>query len=316
MAVSGTNTFNLTRDAIIKRAFSILGIRTQGRNLTSWEMNEASDVLNMLVKSWKSKGTYLWKTIEGTLFLVNGQAKYTLDGSTANATESFTQTTTSAAASSGASDIVVTSATGFTVGYNIGVVQDDNTIHWTTISAIASTTITLTATLTDDVSSGAKVFVYETGITRPEEVTQARFRASDDETDTLMTTLARDTYFQYSDKFSTGTPNSYYYDRQLTYGDIYVYPTPDDVDTTIKFTFEKQFFDFTSAVDDPDFPPEWLLPIATNLAYLLSFDYGIGMEKAERIKRDAEQFLADAEGYDKEATSVYFQPETVVYQNY
>jgi len=316
MAVSGTNTFSLTRDQIIKRSLSILGARTQGRNVTASEMNEASDVLNMMVKSWKSKGQYLWKTAEGTLFLATGQVKYKLDGSTANATESFNQTTTSAAASSGASTIDVTDTTGFTVGYNIGVAQDDNTIHWTTITLIASSTITLNANLTADVASGSKVYVYQTKINRPERVTQARLRYDDDITDVSLAELARETYFDYSNKFASGKPNSYYYDKQLTHGDIYIYPSPDDATDTIKFTFEKQFFDFSSAVDDPDFPVEWLLPIATNLAYYLSFEYGISAEKAERIKRDAEQLLADSEGYDKESTSVFFQPETVIYQNY
>lgn len=312
MAVSGTNTFSQTRNQIIYRALTILGVRTRGRIPTAEEVNDASDVLNMMVKSWKSKGQYLWKTSEGTLFLVPSQAAYRLNGSSANATESFSQTTTTADAISGATTITVASASGFTIGYNIGIEQDDNTIHWTTISNIASLTITLTSALTANATSGNKVYVYQTKINRPERVISCRLRYDDDVTDVAMDEISRKTYFDYSNKFSQGKPNSYFYDKQLSYGDIYIYPTPDNATDTIKFTFEKQFFDFSAAIDDPDFPVEWLLPISTNLAYLLTYDYGIPLEKSERIKRDAEQLLADSEGYDREATSIHFQPSTVI----
>lgn len=312
MPVSGTNTFSQTRNQLINRAGSILGVKTRGRNLTAEETNEISDILNMMVKNWKAKGQYLWKTAEATLFLVPGQVVYKLDGTTANATETFSQTTTTADASSGASSIDVSSIDGFAVGYNIGIAQDNNTIHWTTISSIAFPTVNLDDVLPEDSASGSKVYVYQTKITRPERVNSCRLRYDDDITDVLMAQISRDTYFGYSNKFSQGKPNSYFYDKQLTFGDIYIYPAPDNATDTIKFTFEKQFFDFTQAIDDPDFPPEWLLPIATNLAYWAHYDFGVSRDKAERIKRDAEQLLADSEGYDREATSIYFQPSTIV----
>lgn len=311
MTVSGTNTFSQTRNQIINRAASIIGIKTRGRNLTAEEINDGSDILNMMIKSWKSKGQYLWKTTEGTLFLIAGQAKYILDGSTANATESFNQTTTTAAASSGGSSVDVTASTGMVIGYNIGIEQDDNTIHWTTIASISTLTIGLTDNLTADAASGSKIYVYQTKINRPEKVNSCRLRYDDDVTDVSMNQISRDTYFNYSNKFSQGKPNSYFYDKQLTNGNIYIYPTPDDATDTIKFTFEKQFFDFSSAVDDPDFPIEWLLPICVNLAYWWAYDYGVAPDKMERIKRDAEQLLVDSEGYDREGTSIYFQPSTL-----
>jgi hypothetical protein len=308
MAVSGTNTFSQTRNQIINRATSILGIKTRGRNLTAEEVNEASDILNMMVKSWKSKGQYLWKTAEGTLFLVAGQDKYILDGSTANATDNFNQTTTTAIASSGSSSVDVTASTGMVIGYNIGIEQSDNTIHWTTIASISTLTIGLNDNITADVANGARVYVYQTKITRPERIKQARLRYDDDATDVPMNKISRDTYYNYSNKIAQGKPNSFFYDKQLTNGSIFIYPTPDNVTDTLKFTFEKQFFDFTSAVDDPDFPVEWLLPLATNLAYWLGYDYGISPDKMDRIKADAQELLADAEGYDREDTSIYFQP--------
>jgi len=312
MATSGTNTFSQTRNQIINRAASILGVKTRGRNLTNEEMNDGSDILNMMVKSWKSKGQYLWKTAEATLFLVAGQATYRLDASTGNATENFNQTTTTADATSGASTIAVTASTGMVIGYNIGIAQDNNTIHWTTITSISSLDIGLNDNLTADAASGAKIYVYQTKINKPERINQCRLRYDDDATDVPISQISRHTYFNYANKSSQGKPNSYFYDKQLTYGDIYIYPTPNDATDTIKFTFEKQFFDFSSAVDDPDFPVEWLLPLATNLAYWMHYDYGVSADKAERIKRDADELLLDSQGYDREDTSIYFQPDCYV----
>lgn len=311
MTTSGTNTFSQNRNEIINRALSILGVKTRGRSLTSEEVNDASDALNLFVKGLKANGDYLWKYAEGTLFLTVGQAKYTLDGTTAHATESFSETTTSAAAISGATTIVVTSATGFVVGYNIGIVQDDNTIKWTTISTIASTTITLAAALTGAVASGNTVFVYQTKINRPEVISSCRRRDASSN-DVMLSDLARSDYFNLSNKTTQGKPTQFYYDKQLTFGDLYLYNTPDLVTDTIKFTFQKMFFDFTLGTETADFPIEWIETLAFGLADRLTYDYGTEVTKAERIKRTADEMLLNLRGYDRE-DSVYFVPTIGLY---
>ena len=312
MAVSGTNTFSQTRNDIINRALSILGVKTRGRALTSEEVNEASDALNLFVKGLKSEGVYLWKYAEGTLFLTVGQESYLIDGSTANATESFTQTTTSAAALSGATAIVVTSAIGFTADYFVGVMQDDGDIFWTTVASVAGTTINLDDALTDNVSSGATVYVYETKMSRPEAVTSARRRDSSNY-DTPLNELARSDYYDLAQKTVTGMPTQFYYAKFINYGTFYLYQAPDDATNTIKFTFQKMFFDFTSGTDNPDFPIEWAETLAFGLASRLTFDYGIDKTKAQLIKATADEMLRNLKGYDRE-DSIYFVPTYNLYQ--
>ena len=312
MAVSGTNIFSQTRNDIINKALSILGVKTRGKALTAEEVNEASDALNLFVKGLKSEGVYLWKYAEGTLFLTVGQESYTLDGLTANATESFTKTTTSAAAVSGATAIVVTSATGFTAGYYVGVMQDDGNIFWTTIASVAGTTINLTNALTDNVLSAATVYVYQTKITRPEAITSARRRDSSSY-DTPLNELARNDYFNLSQKTVAGQPTQFYYDKQLSSGIFYLYQAPSDATNTIKFTFQKMFFDFTSGNDNPDFPIEWAETLAFGLASRLSYDYGIDKTKAQLIKATADEMLRNLKGYDRE-DSIYFVPTYNLYQ--
>jgi hypothetical protein len=312
MAVSGTNTFLQTRNDIINRAYKIIGIKTRGRDLTAEEINEASEALNLYVKGLKSEGVYLWKYAEGTLFLKVGQESYILDGATTNATESFAQTTTNATATSGANLIVVTSASGFTTGYNIGIMQNDGNLHWTTISNIAGTAITLTAPLTNNVSNEATVYVYQTKITRPEAITSAR-RRDFSNYDTPLNELARSDYFNLAQKTVIGQPTQFYYDKQLSLGTIYLYQAPNDASNTIKFTFQKMFFDLNTGNDNPDFPIEWAETLAFGLASRLSYDFSIDKTKSEQIKRTYDEMLRNLKGYDRE-DSIYFVPTYNLYR--
>jgi hypothetical protein len=312
MAVSGTNIFLQTRNDIINRAYKIIGIKTRGRNLTAEEINEASEALNLYVKGLKSEGVYLWKYAEGTLFLKVGQESYILDGTTANATESFVQTITNASATSGANSIQITNANGFTIGYNIGIMQNDSNLHWTTISNIAGTTITLTTPLTDNVSNEATVYVYQTKITRPEAITSARRRDSSNY-DTPLNEIARSDYFNLAQKTVIGQPTQFYYDKQLSSGTIYLYQAPNDTSNTIKFTFQKMFFDLNSNNDNPDFPIEWAETLAFGLASRLSYDFSIDKTKSEQIKRTYDEMLRNLKGYDRE-DSIYFVPTYNLYK--
>lgn len=312
MTVSGTNTYNQNRDQIINMAMSYIGVRTFGRALTAEEVNEAADILNAMVKSWKNRGDYLWKTTEGTLFLVDGQASYVIDGSTANATEEYSESILSADALSGATSITVADTDGFVIGYNIGVVQDNNTIHWTTITNIVGLTITLNSALTNDAAEENIVYVYQTKINRPELINSARCRDVQSQNDIPMTALSRDSYFNIPVKDITNRPNQWYYNKQLTYGQIYLWPVPNAVNNLIKFTYQKMFYDFDTPTNTPDFPVEWIRALALNLAVDLARIYGKPMEMREQLKRDADEALLDCQGFDRENTSIYFQPATSI----
>ena len=315
MATSNSSDFNLTRNEIIEESFREIGVKTPNRTLTAEEMNDGARTLNIFTKSLIAKGSLLWKTKQATLFLVGGQSSYIIDGTTANCTESFDQTTTSTAATLGATNIIVTSTTGFVIGYNIGVYQDDNTILWTTITNIAGTTISLNDALTDDVASGNIVYVYQDKVNRPESIQNAQSTQSSNN-DIPLVQLSRDTYYNIPVKTSSGRPNQFFYDKQLNSGIMNVWPVPDSDAHQMVFSFVKEIFDFDNPTDDPDFPVEWLQPIILNVAYRLSRKYGrLDIQGKEQLKRDADEALAEAGGYDREETSIYFQPATRVNVN-
>lgn len=78
MAVSGTTTFSVTRNDIIEASLRLLGVLEEGAVPNPTSIENASLVLNMLIKDWMTDGIKLWTTEEITLPLVNGQTTYTI----------------------------------------------------------------------------------------------------------------------------------------------------------------------------------------------------------------------------------------------
>jgi hypothetical protein len=307
MTTSDTNQFNLTRNQIISMALERIGVKTLNRSLTNAEIEQGSRFLNAMAKSWKNKGLNLWKSEQGYLFTQTGEKSYRLDGTTAFATQSYTASALAADASSGATSITVDDATGFAEDYYIVIVQDDNTNHFSTISSVVGNVINLATPLTADASEDNYVYSFETKINRPEGINgwQTFITPTQNVPGVI---YSNNSYFNIPTPETLGIPNILYYDKQLNYGDIYLWPVPQLNTYFVRFTFQKQFDDFITANNTPDFPQEWLKALYLNLAYDLCGVYGKTPD--ETLKRDAHEALEDAEGYDREDTSVYFQPAT------
>lgn len=288
-------------------ALTRIGVKTFNRIPTAGEVNQATFFLNAMVKAWKNKGLNLWKSKQGTLFTIPGQASYVLDGVTANATETYSDAQLSANALSGATSITIDDATGFVTGYYIVIMQDDNTSLSTTIANVVGTTITLTDPLTANASEENYVFAFQTKIKRPEGISSLRLQL-DVNTELPNVIYSNDTYFNLPVKTSPGIPNTFYYDKQLEAGIIYLWPIPNVNTYFVNFTWQEQFDDFVTPTNTPDFPQEWLKALYLGLAYDLCGAYGKIPD--ENLKRDAEQALEEAEGYDREDVTVYMQPAT------
>lgn len=310
MATSGSTDVNLTRNQIITDALMAIGVLGAEDTLAASDQTYANRVLDQMIKQWQATGIGLWAKTEATLFLTDGTAKYQLGGSgAAKASNTVVETTTTAAAALGASTIAVTTATGMAVSDNIGIVLDNNTIQWTTISAIASLTITLAATLTSAAASGNRVYTYTTAVGRPLDITQVRLR-NDSDSDRVLTPLAREDYFAIYNKTTEGVPSVCYYDSQLNSAFLYVWPVPDSVDMRIKYTYTRTLDDMDSATDNPDFPQEWLLAIVFNLAVLLAPAYGKEPKVQQGLGQMASYALQTARSFDIDAGSVFFRPDT------
>jgi hypothetical protein len=161
MTTSNSVDFSVSRDDIIKAAMQQVGILGEGVSPNSTQLTEKGIILNMIVKARMADGMPLWALKTGYVLPQTGTSSVSIGPTGGHATLTYTATTTSAAAILDAQTIVITSATGFTIGYNIGIELSDSTMQWTTISNLVGTTVTLGAVLTAAVSSGAQVYAYQ-----------------------------------------------------------------------------------------------------------------------------------------------------------
>lgn len=315
MTTSGSYDYNETRDQIISDALQLLNVLAAGETATANDITFCANALNKMIKAWMGQGIHLWTEEEGTIYLVAGQTQYSLPG--ANASDGSgtpVETTLSAAASLGASSISVTTATGMTIGDNIGIVINSTTtsMQWTTITNIVGTTISLNATLTAAASSGAFVATYTTAMPRVISIQSARVRDNGN-FDRPVWIKARNDYMMIPQKMITGQINVVYYSPQMTTGILYVWPTTSSVSQRLKVTYLRTLQDFDTSSDTPDLPQEWLEPLTYNLAVRIAPAYGInlssgGINGNPDILRQATQYLEDMKAWDAEQPGVQIVP--------
>lgn len=309
MSTSGSVNVNLNRNQIINDAFLLIGVLGAEDTLSAADQAYGNRILDIMIKQWQAMGIGLWTTTESTVFLTSGTASYQLGGSSpAKASTTVVETTTTAAAALGAGSIAVTTATGMTIGDNIGIVLDSGTIQWTTITNISSLTITLNAVLTGAAASGNRVYTYTTALNRPFDITQVRLRNNSD-IDRVLTKLAREDYFAIPNKTTTGVPSLFYYDSQLTSATLYLWPVPDSVNLRLKATIQRTLEDMDAAANNPDFPQEWLLAIVYNLAVFLAPAYGKEVKIQQGLGQMANFALQTAKSFDIDAGPTFFLPD-------
>lgn len=306
MATSGSINLSASRDDIITEALEILGVLAEGASPSAAQLTSCARTLNYMIKAWQADGINLFAVQQVYLFLIKNQSAYSLISTTTDHyTASFVETTTSAAALSGASSIVVTSATGISASDKIGVYQD-STMHWTTVNGAPSgSTVTLTAALTADVASGAVVYAYTSKAKRPMRVLESVVH---DENDTPIHVGSREEYFNQSGKGTDGRVNTIYFDPQVAAPKLYVWPQTDDERHYLKLYIQRTLEDVDAAVDEVDFPQEWYLPLAANLAVLLGPKYGKSLNMLAAISAMADREYQRVSGFDTEAVSIFLAP--------
>lgn len=294
MASSGSYDYSIDRDGLINLAHQHIGAIGEGETCSANQITEAAKLLNMLCKLRAADGMPLWSLKRGAILPFSDASSIATNS---HVVTSYNYTTTSAAAASGASTIVITSTTGFANGYTIGIELTSGTMQWTTINgALSGSTVTLTATLTEAVVSGAAVYVYQTTnrIQRPLRILQGNILNSAGSNSYSIEQVARENYFSLGNRTVEGTPNQFYYDPALDNGNIYVYPRFSDGDDVIEFTYHRPFQDFDASTDTPDFPQEFYLPLMIGLAALLGPKFGVSIEERSALTKEAEYYLIQA----------------------
>lgn len=310
MATSGSTDFSVSENDILKSAHVRAGVLDANETMSSDMETTGRMNLNLMVKEWIAEGMRLWKIKRLTLWLDSAQVKYQLSSSTGeHFTESFVETAVKTAAVSGASSLDVDSTTGITAADYIGVVQDDNTIHWTTVASVTdSDTLVLTAALTDDCAVDNPVFAYTSKAARPVRLLTAR-RKESGSSDVPLQVISMDEYDALANKTTTGTAVSVAYDRHTPSGDVYVWPAPSDENIYLELTCETLIEDFDAQTNTPDFPIEWGNALIWNLAETIGIEYGVPDKTLARVRMKAGESKNKVAMFDTDNTPIFFQPE-------
>lgn len=308
MATSGSADFTINRNDIFNTALVLTNVVDAGETPTADHYSQCSLMLNLMVKAWMAKGINLWAMKEATLFLSPGTASYSIGATGTHCTHTYAQTTLSTDEALGSTSLSLTSTTGMSASDNIGIVLDDGTIHWTTISGAPGSPTTIATGLASAATSGNVVFTYTTKINRPQRIISA-YRRDIDSKDVPVELIARGAYADLSNKSAEGKTVQAFYDPQLTNGRLNLWPTPDIATDVLRFWYSRPIEDFDAGTDNPDFPIEWGEALIFGLADRLATLYQLPSERRQWIKAEAKEKLAEASAYDTEPVSVFFGPD-------
>lgn len=313
MATSGSIDYTRTGAQVVEKAFSIIGVKAQGQDLSAEEMQDGLESLNLMLKSWQASGEHLWTKTQGVLFTQAGKTDYLLgpSGDHACLFDDFIGTTTTADVASGVAVIPVTSSAGMAVSDKVGVKLSDGTRQWSTILTVdSSTQITLNDNLTASATSGTSVFTYTDIIERPLRILNARRKKFGFDDEIRVKEMSNDDYNEQTIKSSQGTIVGFYYSPLLTNGRVYHWLTSDDVDNLFLFTFSRTIEDVDSQANNLDIPVEWLDCVTYNLAARLVDDYDVPEPKATNVVTKATIFKANLMDWDANQTSIQITPSS------
>lgn len=313
MATSNSNDFSQTRDQIITDTLDLLGRNGSGETVSANDLSLCSNFLNKMIKGWQAKGIHLWAEQEGTLFLTESQKLYSLiNTSTDIAGDDCMFNKLEAAVSSGEVDLTITSSAGLTVADKIGICLDDNTIHWTSISVInSSTSVTIALALASAASDQTNVFSYTNRVNKPLMLNSIRFRSADG-TERPIVQYGRNQFMDLPDKSTTGKTTQAYFSPKTSNATLNVWPTADDVNDCINFSYIRRLQDFDSGSDNPDLPQEWLETITLNLAVRVAPAFGIALSSSNPdLRADAAQSLMEMTMLDVESGSLNIVPNYI-----
>lgn len=89
MPTSGVSTFTVTRDDIIQASFRLLGVYGTGETPSTADYTNASQALNILIKSWNKKNINLWTVQDLSFTTVVGVSSYSFPGVTTSPVTSY-----------------------------------------------------------------------------------------------------------------------------------------------------------------------------------------------------------------------------------
>lgn len=271
MSTSGTATFSVNESDIVSDALQNIGVLANGQTVSAANLVVARRKLNMIVKQWTSQldfapGLKMWTRRTAYLFLQDAQVKYSLGPSGDHATETYVSTTLSTAETTSSTSLGLTAFAGMSASDNIGIVLNDGTVHWTTISGTPGATTTVATGLASAASAGNRVFSYTTKMRRPFELLSGSRRDTSGNDTPIDVNMGLPEYEAIYSKTAEGSPARLYFEAQRTNAVVYLDCAPEDCTQVIRLPYLSYIEDFSSTTNDADFPAEWSRPLVLQLS--------------------------------------------------
>jgi hypothetical protein len=334
---SGSFTFSVYRDQIIRAAMLVNGILEPSEVPTAQEIVDCAAVLNMITKQLagqldKAPGFKMWQRYRGHLFLGASKYVYQLGGtSTDNWAGGVTglpypnlyqqnQLVTAVNAGGNVLQVGIGNTTAVNVNDYIGVqvtlASGVTDIFWSTVSSV--NTLTGQVTMATGLPSGSYanstnyVWNYTTPAQRPMKVLTALLR---DITfnDTPLTEMTLEQYEALPTKTmptNVADPTAWYYEARMIGNQGHLYTDcagAQDVTKGIHAVFLRESMDFVNPLDAPEYPQEWFWHLVWSLALpVCSMFDGDWTED-----RKSNYLLATSQAREgnPQVTAQYFQPE-------
>lgn len=332
MALSGTFSFTVVRDDIIREAMLNIGAIGESEVPTAQEVTDCARKLNMLVKQWMgtldfAPGLKMWTRQRGDLFLSSTKFQYALGpsgsawagGVTALPGQNFGTQSLSVAAAQSATTLTfgVGKVGNFTAADNLVVQLTSGDIYVTTVTSInvgAGTIVIPAPGLPSGAASGNLAWNYTTQQQRPLQVLTCVLRDSQN-TDIPINILTLQDYEVLPTKTQPGyisDPTAIYYESQFANvlnvngpGQLYIdCAGAQDVTKRLHIVFLRPIMDFVNPGDAPEYPQQWYRPLCWGLSREIC-----GMFDADWTKDmdlNYREAMAMAREGDAETSSMYF----------
>ena len=307
MATSGVTTISTDALAIIKSAYRKLHKVKLGGSVSAEEIENAREILNQMLALWAIDDIGLWLFRDVSLIPAAETIAFSLGPSGDHAALTVIEAKVDVAAVTGASSITVDDDDGMATTNVIGVELDGGSFQWTTINGTpAANVVTLTAVLTDAVSVGARVVVYDSLISRPLQILNPRYK-DEDGNERPLRVYSREEYYAINTKDTASVPVGVFYDPQMTNGLLRIWPTCADISGTIVFNAKFSLEMFVNRTDSPGFPQEWLLPLSFNLAKLIGIECeDVDVQRLAIVNGEADRTYKIVKTADNETVPVRF----------
>jgi hypothetical protein len=233
---------------------------------------------------------------------------YTLDF-TADQTTAYFRFTNGTATAGHTSKLTACNYVDKSTGDYIGIELDDDTMQWMNIVSISGTTVYLSDGLNDAAAVDNYVYTYSEKIQRPMRIMIPRYQADMTQEEIPVQQISRKDYYIQTDKASNGIVSQVHYQPKLTNGEIRVWQTADDNLSILRFSYNKPLEIFEDNQNTPNFPAEWYLACAYNLAAIIAPEYKADANLMGILEAKAQQYLSDVMSFDNETESLYFQPD-------